>query len=132
MILVQTQGDSSCSRLVDDPEHIEARNRSGVFGGLALRVFEGRRDRQNGADALRVRNASVLNDHFLELTQDERQNFFRIKELLFFAPADRNDSCLILALNDPEREVPEVFGQVRAVPFPSQQSLHTEDNFLWW
>lgn len=48
-LFVQTICDSSSSRLVDDTEDVEARNRPCIFGGLTLRVIKVRR---NGHDSV--------------------------------------------------------------------------------
>ena len=45
---IKTVGDSSCHRLVDDTEDIEASDRSGVFGGLPLTFIEVSRYCDNG------------------------------------------------------------------------------------
>lgn len=39
-LFVQTVGDGSSSRLVDDTKHVESGNHAGVFGGLTLRVIK--------------------------------------------------------------------------------------------
>lgn len=39
-LFVQPIRDSSSSRLVDDTEDVEARNRPCIFGGLTLRVIK--------------------------------------------------------------------------------------------
>merc|ERR1719160_679729 len=47
-LLVETVRDSRGSRLVDDAEHLEARNGAGILRRLALRIVEVRRDRDHG------------------------------------------------------------------------------------
>jgi NAD-specific glutamate dehydrogenase len=46
-LLVQTVGNGSGRRLVDDTEHVQAGNSTGVLGGLALGVIEIGRDSNN-------------------------------------------------------------------------------------
>ena len=46
--LVETVSERGCRGLVDNALHFEAGNLSGVFGGLALRIIEVGRDRDDG------------------------------------------------------------------------------------
>ena len=48
LLLVETVGERSRRRLVDDAQHFEARDLAGVLGRVALRVVEVSRNRNDG------------------------------------------------------------------------------------
>ena len=74
VFLVETVGERRGSRLVDEAQHFESGDASGVFGGLALRVVE---VSGHGDDGLGYRRSEVTLGVALELAQDERRNFRR-------------------------------------------------------
>ncbi len=65
--LVEPVRERGRGRLVDDAQHVEARDLAGLLGGLALGVVEVRRD---GDDRLRDRLAEVALRIALQLLQD--------------------------------------------------------------
>ena len=73
-LLVEAIGERSRGRFVDDTEHLEASDRAGVLGGLALRVVEVGR---NGDDRLGHLLTEVGFGVGLQLGEDLRGDFFR-------------------------------------------------------
>ena len=71
LLLVEPVGERGGCRLVDDAEHLEARDLAGLLGGLALRVVEVGRHRDHG---LRDRVAEVGLRVALELLEDARRD----------------------------------------------------------
>jgi hypothetical protein len=74
LLLVEAVGERGCGRLVDDAHDLEAGDLTSVLGGLALRVVEVRRHRD---DRLGHRLSQVLLCRVLELLQDHRGDFRR-------------------------------------------------------
>ena len=70
--LVQAIGQSSCRRLVDNTQNLEASDLAGVLGGLTLSVVEVSR---NGDDGLRDGRADLLLGVVLQLLQDHGGDF---------------------------------------------------------
>ena len=73
-LLIETVGDSSSSRLVDDTEDVETGDGTSVLGGLTLRIVEVGRDSDDSVvdGATKVRLGGLL--HFV---QDHGGNFLR-------------------------------------------------------
>eukprot|EP01136_Pigoraptor_vietnamica_P029774 Opistho-1_new@88237 len=86
--------------LVDDAEHLKARNGTGVLGRLALRVVEVRRHRDDG---LLDRLAEVGLRRLLHLGKDHRGDFLRRAVLLLALVVDADERLAILLLNHLER-----------------------------
>ena len=74
LLLVETVGKRGRGRLVDDAEHVEARNLAGVLGRLPLRVVE---VRGHGDDRVGDRLAEVVLGGLLQLLQHHRGDFRR-------------------------------------------------------
>ena len=76
--LVEPVRERGRGRLVDDAQHVEARDLTGLLGGLALGVVEVRGD---GDDRLRDRRAEVALGVALQLLQDARADLLRVVRL---------------------------------------------------
>ena len=74
LLLVEPVGQRRRRRLVDDAHHFQAGDLAGVFGGLALRVVEVRRNRDH---RLRDLLAQIGFGRFLQLRQNHRRNLGR-------------------------------------------------------
>ena len=74
LFLVEPVGQGGRRRLVDDAHHFEARDLTGVLGGLTLCVVEVSR---NGDDGLINFAAEIIFGGLLQLLQDHRRNFRR-------------------------------------------------------
>ena len=73
-LLVQTIGERRGGGLVDDAQHLETRNSSGVLGGIALAVVE---VRGNGDDRLRYGLTELRLCVLFHLLQHHRGHFRR-------------------------------------------------------
>ena len=74
LLLVQTVGQSSGGRLIDDAKHFKTGDAAGIFRGLALRVVEVCRNRDDGlVDLL----AQIVFRRALQLLQNHRGDFRR-------------------------------------------------------
>ena len=74
LALVEAVGERGRGRLVDDAQHVEARDLAGLLGGLTLGVVEVRR---NGDDGIGHVFAEVLLGVALELLEDARRDLLR-------------------------------------------------------
>jgi hypothetical protein len=74
LALVEAVGQGSSRGLVDDAQHVEARDLAGLFGGLAFGVVEVRRD---GDDGIRHVFAQVLLRVALQLREDAGRDLLR-------------------------------------------------------
>ncbi len=74
VFLIQSVSQRRCRRFVDDPQHVQSGDLTGIFGRLALRVVEVRRD---GDHRLRDRLTEVRFRVFLEFAEDHRADFLR-------------------------------------------------------
>ena len=88
--LIETVGKRCCRRLVDDAEHFEARNLTGVLRRLALRVVEVRR---HGDDGLGDGAADLLFGIGLQLLENHCRDFLGGVILAL----DVNDRTAVLA-----------------------------------
>ena len=76
-LLVQAVSHGRCSRLVDDPEHVQARDRGRVLGGLPLSARKVRRNRDDG---VRHRAAEVGLGKLLHFAEDHGRDLLRQEE----------------------------------------------------
>src|SRR6056297_1210400 len=118
--LVETIGQRGGCRLVDDAQHFETGDLAGVFGGLTLSVIE---IGGNGDDGLRHLFAEIGFGGFLHLAEDEGGN---LRGAVFLA-ARLNPCVAIAAIDDGERHVLLVLGQIDVVHTATDQALDAED-----
>ena len=118
--LVQTVGQSSGCRFVDDAQHFKAGNLACVFGRLALRVVE---IGGHGDDGLGDGFAQIRLCRFFHLLQDDRRNLAGRE---FFAA--RFDPRIAIAAADHfVGQVLHVFRQHRIICAATDQALDGED-----
>jgi hypothetical protein len=121
----QTVRDGGRRRLVDDAHHVEARDRAGVLGRLALRVVEVGRARHHGVlDLL----AEVRLGRLLHLGQHHRRDLLGREELLLAL-----DCSSIIGLS-PSRQCCTAAASCRAAPpcvvLAANQTLHVKHSVL--
>ncbi len=78
VVLVESVGERGCRGLVDDAQHLEARDLAGLLGGLALGVAE---VRGHGDDGLRDGVAEVRLGVALQLLQDAGRDLLGVVAL---------------------------------------------------
>ena len=101
-LLVEAVGEGSRGGLVDDAEHLEARDRAGVLGGLALRVVEVGGDGDHG---LRDLLAEVGFGVGLELGEDLGGDFFRREHARLAVDFAFDGGVAVLTFDDLVREL---------------------------
>jgi len=95
-LLVETVGEGSGGRLVDDTENVETGNNSGILGSLTLVVVE---VGWNGDDSVGNLLAQVGLGDFLHLAQNHGGDLFRSEGLLLTLVLDTDDWLSIPVLN---------------------------------
>eukprot|EP00759_Apiculatamorpha_spiralis_P028523 PhF_6_TR31118/c0_g1_i1/m.45546 len=100
--LVETVGDGGCRGFVDDAQDFQASNRSGILGGLTLRVVE---VRGHGDDGLLHLLAQVRFRDFLHLRQHHGANLFWRERLGFALELNLDDGFVVALCLDLEGPV---------------------------
>ena len=93
----ETVGERGRGRLVDDAEHVQAGDLAGVLGGLALRVVEVGRHRDDG---IGDRLAEIVLGGLLHLLQDPRRDLGRATGLA----AEHHVGGAVVGLDDLVRQ----------------------------
>ncbi len=120
IFLVQTIGQRSRRRFVDDAQHFETGDFTGVLGGLTLCVVE---IGGHGDDGLRHLFAEIALGGFFHLAEDEGGN---LRGTILLA-ACLNPSVAVTTVNHGERHVLLVFGEIGVVSATADKALHTKD-----
>ncbi|KAL3186443.1 hypothetical protein MRX96_027486 [Rhipicephalus microplus] len=125
-VLVQSVGESSCGRLVDDAQHVETRNGTGVLGGLPLRVVEvsGHRD-----DSIAHLFSQVRLGDLLHLSENHGADLFRVEALALSLELDADFwlAAVVLHFERPVLNVVLDLGVIVAAP---DQPLGVEHRVL--
>merc|ERR1711902_346326 len=74
LLFVQSIGNGSCSRFIDDPQNVKTSNDSSILSGFSLRIVEISRNSDN---SILNSFAKIGFSSFLHLCQDHGRNFFR-------------------------------------------------------
>jgi hypothetical protein len=139
--LVETVRDSRGCRFVDDAEDIQPRDRSGVFGGLTLRIIEVCRYRDDG---IGNRGTEIGFCRLLHFREDHGGNFFgrlkisfvefsllgealRAYEFLVFATVLNSNVRLAALVQDLEWEVLDIGLHFCVFELPTDETLGVED-----
>ena len=123
LLLFQTIGQRSCRRLVDDAQHLKARNLAGILRRLTLAVVE---IGGNGDHSLRDLFAQISFSRFLHLHQDKGRDFRRG---IIFA-AGINPGVTIAVLDDLIRHHVDVFLDHRIAEVATDQTLDGEQSIF--
>ena len=127
VLLVESVGDGSSGRFVDDTEHLKSRDDTGVLGGLPLRVVEVGRHGDHGLLDL---TAEVGAGHLLHLSEDHGGDFLRGEGLLLGLVLDLDHRLVPGAGDDLERPVAHVVLDGRLVKLAADQTLGVEDGVV--
>jgi len=122
-LLVETVGNGSSGRLVDDAEDVEASNETGVLGSLTLRVIEVGGDSDDGV----VDGATEVGlGGLAHLGENHGGNLLRGEGLLLALELNLDD-WFATPVNDLEREVLHVGLDLRITELAADQTLCVED-----
>ena len=120
ILFVEAVGQRGGCRLVDDAQHFETGDLAGIFGGLTLGVVEVGR---HGDNRLRDFLAQIAFCGFFHLAEDEGRDLaWGVFLTLGFDPC-----VAVAAVDDVERHVLFVFGQIRIVVAAADQALDAKD-----
>ncbi|VEU37454.1 unnamed protein product [Pseudo-nitzschia multistriata] len=126
-LLVQSVGDGSGGRFVDNTKNIKSGNGSGILGSLTLRVVEVSRYGDNSVlDFL----AQVCLGNVLHLRKNHGTDFFGLEGLGFSLVLDLDDGGTSGSGDNSERPVLHVSLDGGISEFASDQSLGVEDGVI--
>ena len=123
LFLIQTIGEGSRGRLVNDAQHGQAGDLAGIFGGLALAVIEIRGDRDNG---FRDRLPEIVFGSLFHLLQNHGRDFGWAVPL---AP-DFDVGISIGSGHDFVRQSLDGFADLRRFEFASNQPLNRNRSYF--
>jgi hypothetical protein len=121
--LVETVGDGGRGGLVDDSEHVQAGDQTGVLGGLTLRVVEIGGD---GHDGIVDGSTQVCLGRLAHLDQDHGGDLLGGELLLLALELDLHDG-LSGAVDDLEREVLHIRLDLGVGELAADEALGIED-----
>ncbi len=124
VLFVEAVGQRGCCRLVNDPQHFETGNFTGVFGCLTLGVVE---VSGHGDNRLRDFLTQIALCGFFHLTKDEGRDLAGG----VFLTTGLHPCVAVAAIDDVERHILFVFGQIRIVIAAADQALDAEDSVFW-
>lgn len=125
-LLVESVGDGSSSRLVDDTEHVETGNETSILGGLTLAVVEVGGDSNDGV----VDGATEISLSSLShLGQNHGGDLLGCKGLGLALELDLDDGLGSL-VDDLEGEMLHVGLDLRIAELATDQSLGVEDSVM--
>ena len=122
-LLVETVSNGSSSRLVDDTEDVQTRNKTSILGGLTLGVVEVGGD---GDDSVVDGTTEVRLSSLTHLDQDHGRDFLRC-ELLDLTLELNLDDGLGSLVDDLEGEVLGISLDLRVGELAADQTLRVED-----
>ncbi len=124
LLLVEAVRQRCRRRLVDNSQHVQARDAAGIFGRLPLAVVEVRGHGDNGlGDFL----AEVVLGRLLHLLQNERGNFRRA----VFLAADFDPRRAVVVLHDLVRQHLERLLNFGVIETPAHQALDRKNCVGW-
>merc|ERR1719213_405651 len=123
-LLIETVRNRRCSRLVDNPKHLKAGDRSGILGRLALRIIEVRRD---GDHRVLHLLAEVVLGSLLHLGEHHRRDLLRHELLRLALDLDR-DHRLATLVHDVERKELLVALHRLLVVLATDEALHVKQS----
>ncbi|KAH3670642.1 hypothetical protein OGAPHI_001157 [Ogataea philodendri] len=126
-LLVQTVGNGSSSRLVDNSHNVQTGNQTSVLGGLSLRVVEVSWNGDNSVVNLGSEESLRGLSH---LGQDHRGDLFWGENLGLTLELNL-DLWLTALVDNLEWEVLNVTLDLRVVELSTNQSLSVEHSVLW-
>ena len=127
-LLVQAISNGGGSGFVDDSEHVETRDGSGILGSLSLVVVE---IGGNGDDGVLYGLTDEGFGDLFHLNQDHGGDFFGIESLLFSLELDNDLGFVIGAGFDLEWPVLDVLLDDWVVELSSDESLGIENSVQW-
>ena len=123
VLFVQTIGQRRRSWFVDDAQHFKAGNLACVLGRLTLGVVEICR---HGDDRLGDLFTQIAFSGFFHLAEDERGDLRRG----VFLTLGLDPSVAVAAINDVERQVLLILGQIGVVIATTNQTLDAKDRVI--
>merc|ERR1719316_390370 len=127
-LLVKTIRDGCSSGFVDDPEYIQTSNGACILGGLALRVVEVSRDRDNGIVHF---SAKVGLSCLLHLHENHGANFFCMKLFVFTHGIHHNDGLVPSAALNFERPQLDICLNGWIIELATNEPFGIKDSVLW-
>ena len=126
--LVKSISNSGSSWLINDSQHVKARNCSSILSGLSLGVIE---ISWNSDYCILDFLTNVGLGDFLHFCQDHWGNLFRVEFFVFALVFNHNDWFSLLSLFDFEGPMFHVRLDDRIIEFSTDESFSIEDGVIW-